>query len=151
LKSKEEIIKYDKEKAFRYISEYQLVSIMNNTKWIEFREAMMNELPFKPPYIIKSIYEQEDDSLYYTDIYDDVSYTGNYDEECFEYLENFTIEWVKVNPRYYEETGGRLVSKKVFHNCEEELVSVLGKYNIPYEYESGVYVIRGYIRTKYSD
>ena len=32
-----------------------LTSCMNNTKWREFREAMEYEMPFKPPYIYKTL------------------------------------------------------------------------------------------------
>ncbi len=46
-----------KKKAKEYIEKEQLVSFMNNTKWDEFRKAMFEEMPFQPPYIMKTIYE----------------------------------------------------------------------------------------------
>lgn len=136
-----------KEKFNKYLESNRLVSIMNNTKWNEFRDAMIHDMPFEPPYILKTIFEEED-SQDYSDFNQDVDYMGNYDEESFVYLDYYVIEWIKVRPRYYEETGGRLVSKKVLHDAEKEFVDILNKYNIPYEHNNGEYVIRGYRRAK---
>jgi hypothetical protein len=44
-----------KNKAKKYIEKEQLISFMNNTKWEEFRKAMLEEMPFPPPYILKTI------------------------------------------------------------------------------------------------
>lgn len=143
----EDFMKDYREKARKYIEKEQLVSVMNDTKWTEFRNAMINEMPFSPPYIIKNIYEAEE-GLYFTHFNQDVNYLGAYDHESFQYLQYYMIEWVKVRPRYYEEVGGRLVSKKIIHDAEKEFIDILKKYNIPYEYENGVYTIFGYKRTK---
>ena len=136
-----------KEKFNKYLESTRLVSIMNNTKWNEFRDAMIYDMPFEPPYILKTVFEEED-SPDYSDFNKDVDYMGSYDEESFVYLDYYLIEWIKVRPRYYEETGGRLVSKKVLHDAEKEFVDILDKYHIPYEHNNGQYVIRGYIRAK---
>lgn len=130
-----------------YIESEQLLCVMNNTKWDEFRNAMIHELPFAPPYIIKTIFEVEDDSLYFTHFNNDVGYLGAYDDESFEYLQYNTIEWIKIRPRYYKEKGGRLISKKEFIDCESEFLDILKKYNIPYEHHDNLYIIYGYKRT----
>ena len=135
-----------KKKAKEYIQKEQLASFMNNTKWEEFRNAMLKEMPFPPPYIIKTIFEVEDDSTYYTHFDSDVNYFGGYDEESFVYLQYYLIEWVKVRPRYYELKGGRLCSKKVIHDAEKEFITILNKYHINYEKDNETYIIYGYKR-----
>lgn len=135
-----------KNKAKKYIEKEQLVSFMNNTKWEEFRKAMLEEMPFPPPYIMKTIYEIEDDSKYYTHFISDVNYLGGYDEESFVWLQYYLIEWIKVRPRYYEVQGGRLAFKKITHDAEKEFVEILNKYYINYEKTNDLYVIYGYKR-----
>ncbi|NFR85934.1 MULTISPECIES: DUF6678 family protein [unclassified Clostridium] len=141
-----ERIQKSKKKAREYIEKEQLVSFMNNTKWEEFRKAMLEEMPFPPPYIIKTIYEVEDNSTYYTHFTSDVNYFGGYDEESFVYLKYYLIEWIKVRPRYYETKGGRLCPKKVIHDAEKEFLIALNKYNINYKKDNDIYVIYGYKR-----
>ena len=135
-----------KKKAKEYIEKEQLASFMNNTKWDKFRKAMLEEMPFPPPYIMKTIYEIEDDSTYYTHFISDVNYLGGYDQESFAWLQYYLIEWVKVRPRYYEVQGGRLVSKKIIHDAEKEFLEILNKYHINYEKANDLYVIYGYKR-----
>lgn len=135
-------------KAKKYIEKEQLISFMNNTKWEEFRKAMLEEMPFPPPYILKTIYENEDDSKYYAHFSTDVNYLGAYDEESFAWLQYYLIEWIKVRPRYYELQGGRLASKKIMHDAEKEFVEILNKYYINYEKSNDLYVIYGYKRIR---
>ena len=56
--------KYKNKKSLRemiieIVQRRGLTSCMNNTKWREFREAMEYEMPFKPPYIYKTLFEEE--------------------------------------------------------------------------------------------
>lgn len=135
-----------KTEALKYINEHQLVSYMNNTKWNEFRNAMINEMPFQPPYIFKLIYEK-DDTPYFSSLNGDVEGYDSYDEESFNFLLYYEIEWVKIKPQYYEKIGGHLAYKKVFHNAEKEFLEIMHKYSIPYE-KTGecLYTIYGYKR-----
>lgn len=134
------------EKLLKYINEHQLVSYMNNTKWNEFRNAMINEMPFQPPYIYKTLFEDEDGD-YFSALDGDCEGCDSYDEESFNFLIYCDIEWVKVKPRYYEKIGGQLAYRKVFHDAEKEFLEILHKYNIPYEKTGDcLYTIYGYKR-----
>lgn len=42
-----------KEKVRKIVQQRNLCSYMNATKWKELRNAMMDEMPFPPPFIIK--------------------------------------------------------------------------------------------------
>ena len=119
-----------------------LTSCMNDTKWREFLMAMVQEMPFCPPYIYKTLFEEEEGD--YFDFSEDVWYTGDYDEESFADYNYKVIEWVKVRPRYYEYHGGRLAGQKILHEAEQEFIEILHKYSIPYEVEKGAYIIYGY-------
>ena len=123
-----------------------LTSYMNNTKWKEFRVAMEDEMPFAPPYIYKTLFEEEKGE--YFDFSKDVitsgTYTYHYDIESFADWDYKIIEWVKVRPRYYEYDGGRWAGKKTMHDAEPEFVEIMNKYSIPYEVENGTYIIYGY-------
>ena len=61
-----------------YIQEKQLTSVMNTTKWKKFREAMIYEMPFCPPYILKTISNEDFDTNYFHHFSKDVSYVGDY-------------------------------------------------------------------------
>ena len=119
-----------------------LASYMNNTKWREFCEAMQNEMPFQPPYIYKTLFE--DDNGDYFEFTGEQNGPDSYDRESFAYYDFKIIEWVKVWPRYYDYVGGRLAGKKIYHEADKEFVDILSKYDIPYEEKDGMYIIYGY-------
>lgn len=123
-----------------------LTSYMNNTKWQEFRVAMEDEMPFGPPYIYKTLFEEEKGE--YFNFSDDIivsgTFTDFYDIESFAGWNYKIIEWVKVRPRYYEYDGGRWAGKKIMHDAESKFLEILNKYSIPYEVENGTYIIYGY-------
>ncbi|MBD5088161.1 MAG: hypothetical protein HDT30_05020 [Clostridiales bacterium] len=48
-----------KAEAFKFVKQRNLCSYMNDTKWNELRYAMLNKMPFPPPYIIKTLFESE--------------------------------------------------------------------------------------------
>lgn len=140
--------RYNNKKSVRaqvleIVEKRNLTSYMNNTKWNEFRQAMKKEMPFPPPYIIKTLFENSDDQ-YFACLDKDVDFFGAYDEESFVWLNYKIIEWIKVRPSYYENTGGRLAENRIYHNAEKEFLAILGKYHIPYEADGGLYTIYGY-------
>lgn len=113
------------------VQERQLTSCMNNTKWDRFRNAMIKEMPFCPPYEIKTLFDEDD-----TDIQNfikwDASYRGAYDKESFAGFHYKIIEYVAVKTRYCDVTGGRLVSSKTWHDATKEFTGLMEKYHIPY-------------------
>lgn len=140
--------RYDRKKSIseqvlEIVEKRNLTSCMNNTKWKELRQAILEEMPFPPPYILKTLFEGSDD-LYFHSLDKEVDFLGAYDEESFVWLNYKIIEWIKVRPCYYENMGGRLVQKRIFHNAEEEFLAILKKYHIPYETNEGLYMIYGY-------
>ena len=129
----------EKEKVLRWISEKGLTSYMNDTKWLELQTAMNEEMPFPPPYILKSLFE--DKSL--LEFGTEVSYHGGWDDEAFLWGDFYKIEWIKIRPRYLLHQG-RLISPKLM-DATDELISVLKKYSIPYEEDDdGAFIIFGY-------
>lgn len=136
----------DKKKFLKYLEENNLTSYMNDTKWNEFINAMNNEISFQPPYDIKYLDQPSEDyliekiknrTIYHEDYYDNETFTPDYYK---------FIEWVKIYPRYWEKVGGQLIYKKILHDCEKELIQILEKYNIPFEYDNknGIYAVYGY-------
>lgn len=121
-----------------------LCSYMNSTKWNELRHAMLHEMPFPPPFLVKFLFEEaavgtaqfEQDVPYHGDWYeafalDGIAFDGSY-----------AVEWVKVRPRCLKPRG-RLLEPEVV-SAEEQFCSILKKYAIPYEEQNGVYCIYGY-------
>ncbi len=132
-----------KKKALSVVEKRNLCSCMNDTKWKELRNAMWNEMPFPPPFILKTIFEEgcPQESFFQTD----VTYLGDWDESFLydNYLEMwFVIEWIKVRPRYLKKRG-RLIKPELI-DATGLFVDILTKYHIPYEEKNGVYCIYGY-------
>ena len=83
---------------------------------------------------------------------EDVSYWGDWGlEEPYlsKYLSSdmhatpfYAVEWVKVRPRYKKHRG-QLIADEIIDETTE-FVSILEKYNIPYEEFNGAYIIYGY-------
>ena len=133
-----------RETVRRIVEERELCSCMNSTKWNELRTAMMQEMPFQPPYIVKFLM---DDTCYAEPGFrEDVCHTGNwYDAFAIEgegFHAELAVEWVKVRPRYLKRRGALLPPEVI--SAEAEFVAILQTYNIPYEESGGVYCIFGY-------
>lgn len=133
-----------KEKVNRIIEQRQLCSYMNDTKWNELRSAMMNEMPFQPPYIVKFLFDEEcygeagflNGSSHPENWYHALSIEG----QLFD--ASFAVEWIKVRPEYSVKTGKLLEPQIV--SAENEFIAILKKYNIPFEENNGIYCIYGY-------
>ena len=111
---------------------------MNATKWDELRNAMMNEMPFQPPYSVKFLTDEFADEAGGHPM--DWHYAYSIDGVGFDC--SYAIEWLKIRPRYTKAKGA-LIPPEVISG-EEELRSLLEKYNIPYEEQDGVYYVYGY-------
>ncbi len=124
-----------KKKIMLIISEKNMYSIMNNTKWRELQNAIKG-LPFPPPYQMRCITDEIEPICFN----EDVSYWGDWtDEAMFPF---FNIEWIKVRPRYLKYRGN-LINDELIDETEE-FVAILKKYSIPYDEENGAYIIYGY-------
>lgn len=128
------------------VQKRQLTSCMNNTRWDKFRSAMITEMPFRPPYEIKTLLD-EDDSFIQKFVMHDAAYCGFYDEEEFVYFNYKVIEYLVVKTKYCDVTGGRLIEHKTWHDATEEFIGLMKKYHIPYvPYENvdNTFIIYGY-------
>ena len=125
---KEEVIKEQIERG--------LISLMNNTKWKKLVAAIENDLPFPPPYQRKDILAASPEG----DSFDeDVLYHGDWVEGIHPF---FSIEWVRVRPRYMKPQG-RLLPPKVIDE-EELFLDILQQHRIPYQLEVDSILVYGY-------
>lgn len=119
--------------------------MMNNTKWEELKKGI-SELPFLPPFVIKSVDEEETSfHLFDKDVYnanDWGMYMDNYLGGDIYATPFYAIEWIKIKPRLLKYQG-RLVESKVIDETEE-FMAMLKKYNIPFEKQNETYIIYGY-------
>ncbi len=133
-----------RKKVQRIIDEKGLCSCMNATKWNELRNAVINELPFQPPFIVKFLMDEEcfGEQDFERDVYHTADWHYAYSIDGYSFDASFAIEWIRIHPRYLKSRGALLEPEVV--SCEKEFVQVLNKYNIPYEEENGVYTVYGY-------
>ena len=122
------------------ISERQLTSYMNETKWKEFIHAMNEEMLISIPYDYKTLFEE--------DIKVELIGICSYDRESFNDYYFKSIEWVKIKPKFYESIhrGMLIEDEKIYHDMEQEFIDLMKKYSIRYEYdeENEFYIIYGY-------
>lgn len=132
-----------KREAISVVENRNLCSCMNDTKWKELRNAMWDEMPFPPPFILKTIFEKECPQERYFQT--DVTWLGDWNEgflydNCLDMW--FVVEWIRVRPRYLKKRG-RLINPELI-DAAKQFVDILTRYNIPYEEKNGVYCIYGY-------
>lgn len=127
------------ERIAEIVHERQLTSCMNDTKWKEFIHAMNEDMSISIPYDYKTLFEENREHLLF-----DV----HYDIESFNYYHFKSIEWVKLQPIFYEHKhrGMLIDDEKVYYNVEAEFLALMNKYSIPYEYDetNAIYTIYGY-------
>ncbi len=129
--------KSQKEKVRDEISRRGLTSVLNGTKWRELTKAIKSELPFRPPYQMKSILSS---TLHPSSFEKDVWYHGDYSREGIEPF--YLVEWIRIRPRYLLPQG-RLIPSKIIE-IEEEVIALLNRLDIPYKYERESIWIFGY-------
>ena len=134
-----------KKKVMSIVQSKGLCSMMNNTKWRELKKGVA-ALPFQPPFVMKTVDEEEteyhrfdEDAFHFGEwgLYLDNYLGGDVDATPF-----WAVEWIKVRPRY-KKARGRLVPDEII-DATKDFLSVLEKYNIPFEESNGAYIIYGY-------
>ncbi|WP_025028241.1 DUF6678 family protein [Caldalkalibacillus mannanilyticus] len=118
------------------LSEKQLHPIMNNTKWKELQSAVINTLPFPPPYQVKYVLEETPEPISFDN---DVWYFGDWNEGLSLF---YSVEWIRVRPRYLKHRGVLIDDELI--DITVEFLRVLHHLNIPYIEESNSYYIFGY-------
>lgn len=133
----------------KIVQQRQLTSCMNNTKWNRFRTAMLEEMPFPPPYEIKTLFD-EDVAFIKNFATQDAGYQGCYIEEDFVDLNYKVIEYLIIKTRYYDTAGGRLAPQKIWHDTTAQFLALMEKYHIPYipyEKPDDTFAIYGYCKS----
>lgn len=123
-----------REKIHLLVEQKGLVSYMNNTKWHELFNALNENIDLQ----YKTIFDDESPDVYW-------ELRG--DEEI-KHMNLAQIEWLKIKSIKAEYTHiGMLISPKIkIYDKKGEILKILHKYNIPYEYDETeqVFVIYGY-------
>ncbi|MEO9485246.1 MAG: DUF6678 family protein [Ekhidna sp.] len=117
--------------TLKIISDKNLNSCMNNTKWNELVSAITSDPNYNPNVIIKYIQEDKITSSFTPVWWEDVKRDG------FE-----IIEWVKIDP-IGKEYVGRLVEPSET-DYSDFIEQGLKSCNIPFELDNGIYTIYGY-------
>ncbi len=108
---------------------------MNDTKWRKLIDEIAR-LPFPPPYQRKDVLQWEPVPKSFDS---DVGYLGDWSEGIHPL---FSIEWIRIRPRYLQHVA-RLLPKAVV-DCEADLEFVLQSLEQPYEKSHGSIWIYGY-------
>lgn len=127
-------------KARAVVQERQLTSYMNATKWRELADAVVDELPFAPAFNEKWLSEPAPD----LDLPAEPRFVGDWGQlrSWQESGDGVLLEWIKVAPRFAHHVG-RLVAPRI-EDCEAGFVSILKRFDIPYERDGAFIMIYGY-------
>jgi hypothetical protein len=123
------------EEIFKYITNHQLSSCMNNTKWKELVSELTSIECYEPLVNIKLIFDNENNNDFSHVWWDEVERDG------FE-----LIEWIQIKPFKIEKVGRLIEPKKT--DFTEFVKKALDKHNIPYNYGNEVFTVQGYKRMK---
>ena len=126
-----------KERISSYVEKKGLVSYMNNTKWCELFEDLNKNM--------KHI------EIQYKTIFDEKApdeYWELYGDEELRYISFAQLHWLKMKHviTQYRHIGALLPPEVESFDKKDELLQILRKYNIPYEYDENeqAFIIIGY-------
>ncbi|WP_310601524.1 DUF6678 family protein [Anaerosporobacter sp.] len=134
--------RYNKKKTMKeqtriLVEKRGLTSYMNHTKWKELLHEINTNM--------------KDIPLMYKTFLDDIEprvFWSICGDEDINHIDPIIIEWMKFKPTYkeYEYQGRLMEPKTITIDIEEQLLSVLTEYNIPYEYDENekTYIVFGY-------
>lgn len=139
---------YDRQKTAKQRAAYlvkrdQLVSCMNQTKWMELRRAMKEEMPFPPAYTFKLL--DEPDSPENGQSTSLSFHGGDWEPEFLLPSMLVLVEWLKIDPRLAK-SRGRLVEPEII-DARKPLREILTRCSIPYEEHDPDFIIYGYRRS----
>lgn len=126
---------HHKHKVKAELTKRGLGSFMNDTKWQELL-VEIHKLPFSPPYQRKDVLHLEPEPSSFDS---EVSYLGDWKEGIHPL---FSIEWVRIRPRYLQHVSQLL--PQVVVDCEAELEQALQSLGQPYQKDEGSIWIYGY-------
>jgi hypothetical protein len=121
----------DLRRLHRYVQRQQLVSVMNDTKWRELRQLMI-ERPRRPKFRVQCLRSPPPNS-------------ASWDGDWHYHLPTFVwIEWLDIDP-IYRIRRGHLVADDTI-DLTTELIPLLEERSIPFEVEDSLIRIYGYRR-----
>lgn len=121
----------DRRRLRRYVQEQQLVSVMNDTKWRELREAMLS-LQRRPKYRLQCLLSPPTDP-------------DDWDSEWYYHLPTFVwIEWLDIDPIHRARRGHLVQDERT--DLTSELIPLLEQHSIPFEANGPYLRIHGYRR-----
>ncbi len=125
------------EKIIETVENKYLTSYMNNTKWSELLTALMLEIR-NIPIQYKTLFDEEAPKCYWN--------MGG--DEFLEHMNMAEIEWFRISDKIRKVINrGRLLDPKInVYDKKKEILQILTKYNIPYEYDESenAFIIYGY-------
>ena len=118
--------KTEKEKIKQVIEKRNLTSFINNTKWKELIDSIMENMR-DIPIQYKTFFDEETPSVYWTIDSD----------EHFFHMNMSSVEWFKIRSKFEKVLGqGRLIEPKIcVTDKKSEIESMLNRFSIPYEYD----------------
>ncbi|MNI41854.1 hypothetical protein D3C73_961180 [compost metagenome] len=125
-----------KDRVLKAVSERQLASIMNKTKWKELQTAVLNTLPCPPPFQAKYVLVESPSP---NEFEEDVWYVGDWVEGLMPF---YDVEWIRVRPRRIINIG-RLIPPEII-DITDEFIGILKEYSIPYYCSNESIYIYGY-------
>lgn len=114
-----------------------LVSVMNDTKWTELVEAVRRELPFGPPYQLKTVMNPTPQPERFDH---DVDHLGDWSDESLRPFHD--IEWLRVRPRILRPRG-RLVAPEI-QSVEAGFREILRRHQIPHRIDQDTIWVTGH-------
>ena len=128
-----------KRRAFRIVQQRQLCSCMNDTKRRELCHAMRFDMPFPPPFTMKTLFEECQSEPMQDDYYlGDLEEPFGFGTDQFD---GIAIEWIRIHPRLLVHRG-RLISPQLL-DASEQLEYLLHKHSIPFAKQDMDYLIYG--------
>lgn len=118
--------KTEKEKIKTIVEERNLTSFMNNTKWKELIDYIMDEMR-EIPIKYKTFFDEEEPSMYWKIDAD----------EHFFHMNMSILEWFKIGSEFKKVVDqGRLIDPKInIIDKRTEIEYMLNRFSIPYEYD----------------
>lgn len=129
----------DRQKELQEIEERQLTSVMNETKWKRFGQAVSTTLPYLPPYQIKCLGE---DTLFPSN---ELSQFENLDwDDVWMESSLRSIEWIRLRSKVLLYKG--VIIDPDVCDMTNELIDILKKERIPFIQKGDIIQVFGYVR-----
>lgn len=128
-----------KMKVQQAISERQLSSVMNNTKWRRLQSAVLQQLPITPSFQVKFLLDDFPNPEHFGE---ENLYSRDWEEGLDPF---FAVEWIKGNLKC-KSSKGRLLEPEVT-DYTDKFIHLLKDLKIPFVKEDSTIRIYGYVKS----